>query len=382
MLQDCFARVISLGAATTLCQTFKPFFNRLRKADCKHKKPRYINIADGTAHLSGLGRPSRSQLLDQPLELLFVEVLDHFAHVLRMFARGDQQRIVGFDHDQVFHPDDGDKLPLGVNEVSLRIQRKVLIGNYDISAIVLAQVAMFVKRGPGTQVVPSEVCRNAVDARLAFALPGTRFEHGIIDTDVFALGIKFCEGLLEAASSIARRNLLQQRRCIRQMFTQRVGEGARTPNEHSAVPEEISSLDELLRDFGQRLLGEAPYLEYAFLRLIANFDIAVTSFRARGRNTDHHDVFAGSSDPGSMTNVLAEALLVRDYVIGGKHSDDCAGVAPLQQKGGQADCRSCVPSGGFSDDVLFWKTLELTEDRGAQVFVGDDPELFRLRQRR
>src|ERR1017187_10989582 len=88
------------------------------------------------------------------------------------------------------------------------------------------------------------------------------------------------------------------------MFTHRIGEGARTPNEHSAVPEEISSLDELLRDFGQRLLGEAPYLEYAFLRLIANFDIAVAGFRARGRNTDHHDVFAGSSDPDRKSTRL------------------------------------------------------------------------------
>src|ERR1019366_1411088 len=216
--------------------------------------------------------------LDQPLELLFVEVLDHFAHVLRMFARGDQQRIVGFDDDQVLHPHDCDELPLGVNEVPLRIQRKVLIGDYDIGAIFLACVAMFVKRGPGAQVVPSEVCRNAVDVRLAFALRGARFEHGIVDTDVLALGIKFCEGLVEAASSVAPRNLLQQRRCVRQMFPQRVGEGARTPNEHPAVPKEISSLDELLRDLGQRLLGKAPHLEYAFLRLIANFDIAVTSF--------------------------------------------------------------------------------------------------------
>src|ERR1017187_7576788 len=297
--------------------------------------------------------------LDQPLELLFVEVLDHFAHVLRMFARGDQQRIVGFDDDQVLHPHDCDELPLGVNEVSLRIQGKALLRDDDIVSVVLACVAMFVKRGPGTQVVPSEVCRNAVDVRLAFVLLGAGFEHGVVDTDVLAFRIEFGEGLVEAASSVTPRNFLQQRRCIRQMFTEGVGEGARTPNEHSAVPEEISSLDELFRDLGQRLLGEAPYLEYAFLRLIANFDIAVTSFRARGRNTDHHDVFAGSSDPGSMTNVLAEALLVRDYVIGGKHSDDCAGVAPLQQKGGQADCRSCVPSGGFSDDVLFWKTLEL-----------------------
>src|ERR1035441_7960710 len=53
MLQDCLAGIISLGASTTLCQTFKPLFNRLRKADCQHKTPRYINIANGSVHFHG-----------------------------------------------------------------------------------------------------------------------------------------------------------------------------------------------------------------------------------------------------------------------------------------------------------------------------------------
>src|ERR1019366_456110 len=320
--------------------------------------------------------------LDQPLELLLVEVLDHFAHVLRMFARGDQQRIVGFDDDQVLHPHDCDELPLGVNEVPLRIQGKAPLGDDDIISVALAQVAMFIERRPGAKVVPSEVCLDAVNVRLVLALGGAGLEYGIIHADVFALGIKFGEGLLEAATSVTGRNFFQQRRRVRQMLTQRIGEGARTPNEHSAVPEEISRLDELLGDLGQRLLGEAPYLQCAFLRRLANFDVSVAGLRARGSNTYHDNVFAGGSDPGGPPNVVAKALLVHDHVIGGKHSDDCGGVAPLQQKGSQSNCWSGIPSHGLGNDLLLGKTLKLSHNGGTQVLVGDDPELSRLRQER
>src|ERR1035441_11062663 len=90
-------------------------------------------------------------------------------------------------------------------------------------------------------VVPSEVCRKAVDVRLAFVLLGAGFERGVVDADVLAFRIEFGEGLVEAASSVTPRNFLQQRRCIRQMLTEGVGEGARTRSEERRVGKECRS---------------------------------------------------------------------------------------------------------------------------------------------
>src|SRR5208337_2217986 len=132
---------------------------------------------------------------------------------------------------------------------------------------VFAGAAMLVERGPGAKIIPPEARRDAVDARLAFALRRPRFEHGVVDADVFALGIELGECLVKAASSIAGGNLRQKRRRSRQMLAERVSQRPRTPNKHPAVPEEVARLDELLRHVGGRLLGEATNLKHTSCRL-------------------------------------------------------------------------------------------------------------------
>src|SRR5271165_3418891 len=240
---------------------------------------------------------------------------------------------------------------------------------------------MLVERGPGAKVIPSEARRDAIDVLLTFAFRRARLQHGVVNTDVLAPGIELRECLVEGPSPVARDYLFQQRRCVRQMLAKRISQGLRAPDEHPAVPEEIAGFNELLRHLDGRLLSEATDLENAILRLIADLDVAVPGFCASGRDADHNDVFASGCYLRCAFDVFAKALLVRDYVIGRKHSNHGRWVTPLQQKRRQADRRSRVSSYGFGNDLLLVQTLELPRDCVAKISIRDDPELLRIRQR-
>ncbi len=71
----------------------------------------------------------------QPLKLFVIQVLHHFADVLRLLARSDQQGIIGFDDHQVIHAHGCDKFPFGMNKVPLRVQREALLRLNYIFAI-------------------------------------------------------------------------------------------------------------------------------------------------------------------------------------------------------------------------------------------------------
>src|SRR5208337_146663 len=101
-------------------------------------------------------------------------MLDDFADVLRILARGDEQRIVSLDHNQVLHSDGCNELAFGVNEISLRIQGEALLRVDHVFAIRLAGTAMLIERGPGAKIIPSEARRDAIDARLAFTFRRAR----------------------------------------------------------------------------------------------------------------------------------------------------------------------------------------------------------------
>ena len=51
-----------------------------------------------------------------------------------------------------------------MNEIPRCIQREALFRRDDVSAVFLTAVAMFVKRRPGTQIVPAEAGGDAVEA--------------------------------------------------------------------------------------------------------------------------------------------------------------------------------------------------------------------------
>ena len=55
------------------------------------------------------------------MQLLLVQILHYFADVLRLFARGDQQSVVGFHHDQIVYAERCDKFSGRVNVIALGV---------------------------------------------------------------------------------------------------------------------------------------------------------------------------------------------------------------------------------------------------------------------
>ena len=60
----------------------------------------------------------------QFLQLLLIQMLHHFADILRLVERGDEKGVVRLDNDQITHAYQGDKFSGGVHVIILRIQGK------------------------------------------------------------------------------------------------------------------------------------------------------------------------------------------------------------------------------------------------------------------
>src|SRR5208282_5110619 len=121
-------------------------------------------------------------------------MLHHFAYILRLVEGGDEQRVFGLDNHQVAHADQSDKLSGSVNVIILRIQGKTArrrdqasVARFRLRRVVLVQ------RGPGAEVVPSEVGGQTEDARLDFTLGGSRLQHRKVDADVFTLRVELAK---------------------------------------------------------------------------------------------------------------------------------------------------------------------------------------------
>src|SRR3954454_11719649 len=125
----------------------------------------------------------------QLVQLLFVQVLHHFADILRLRPCRNQECVFSFDDYQIVHPYNGYEFSRRVDVVAHRIQRKdafpgylVVINRTPLGNMVLVQCS------PRTQVIPSEIGRQAEDVGRLF--PGTRLENRIIHADVLALWIE------------------------------------------------------------------------------------------------------------------------------------------------------------------------------------------------
>ena len=113
----------------------------------------------------------------------------------------------------------------------------------------------------------------------------------------------------------------------------------------------------------------------------AGFDIAVPGFGAGGRDADDDNVCAFGRNFSCTLDVGAEMFLVGNHVVGRKHSDHCRWIVAGQQERRQADGGRRVSSNRLGNNLLLVELLQLPDDGAAQVFIGDDPELFRLGQR-
>src|SRR5258708_6669184 len=145
------------------------------------------------------------------MQLLFIQMLHHFADILRLVESGYEQGVVGLDNHQVAHADQGDEFVEHVNIIILRVQGKSAGRRHRIpAATVCLRYVVLMQRSPGAKVVPSEVGGQTEDARLAFSLGRPRLEDRIVDADVLAPRIELSESLGELACAISGGNSFEK----------------------------------------------------------------------------------------------------------------------------------------------------------------------------
>src|SRR5580658_3982548 len=100
------------------------------------------------------------------------------------------------------HADGRHEFTRRMHVIALRIQdeRACTADNVARKWTALCRV-MLVQSGPGTQIVPAEIGRQAKDISGPLALRRTRLEHGVIDADVLAAGIQSAKRRREFASA-------------------------------------------------------------------------------------------------------------------------------------------------------------------------------------
>src|SRR5713101_2307798 len=153
------------------------------------------------------------------MQLLLIQVLHHFADILRLVERGNEQCVFGLDNHQVAYADQRDKFAEHVNIIVLRVQGKSAGRRHRIPAATLClRYVVLMQRSPGAKVVPSEVGGQTEDARLAFSLGRPRFQHRIVDADVLALRVELSESVRELARAISSGNFFEEPCGVRKML--------------------------------------------------------------------------------------------------------------------------------------------------------------------
>ena len=159
------------------------------------------------------------------------------------------------------------------------------LGIGDVAVGVAAQARLelvLVERGPGAEIVPTELGGNAIEIGEVLALGGARLEDGVVDGDVFALGIEGAKDLVELRRAVGGGDGFEQRRGLRQVLADGVGQGARRPEEHAGVPVVVARGDKLLGAVLVGLFDKAADVEGGVVaRCSRRFRCSRSRFRAR-----------------------------------------------------------------------------------------------------
>src|SRR5262249_20718226 len=152
----------------------------------------------------------------------------------------------------------GHELFRSINVIAAGMQSKAVFTFHHVAPVLLAGGRMvFVERCPRTEIVPAKIGVQAeqIGRMLAFSRPW--FKDGVVNADVFALGIKLREFLWEGFCAPGGSNFFQERRGLRKMLAQGQGKSARAPDKHSAVPVIIALSDKLFSPLQIRFFREA-----------------------------------------------------------------------------------------------------------------------------
>src|ERR1700674_4798461 len=328
------------------------------------------------------------------MQLFLIQMLHHFADILLLVERGDEQGVFGLDNHQVAHADQGDEFAEHVNIIVLRVQGKSAGRGRQIPAATFCLCyAVLMQRSPGAEVVPSEVGGQTEDAGLRFSLGRSRLQHRIVDADVFAPRIQLSKSVRELARAISGCNFFEKESGLGKMLAQRVRECVGAPEKHAAVPEVVARVEKLPGQAKIRLLREAAHaqrqsplaIERALLGRSSlgrtGFNIAIAGFGASRADAEHNDVFSRCGNLDSFGESSAVLGGVVDDVIGGKQTKHRLGIVAKQEKCRQTNGGRCIASGRLGDDLLRMKLRKLMKDGGTQVVVRNDPEPARRSHR-
>ena len=222
---------------------------------------------------------------------------------------------------------------------------------------------MLIQCGPGSEVVPAKIRGKTEDVPSLFPLRRTGLEHGIIHADVFTFRIQFAECSREPVGAKRGGDLLEQGCGHGQMLLQGVGQGARAPEKHSAVPEIIARVNELIRLRGIGLLGEAAHAQGLALICPSGLDVSIAGFRACGANAEHNNVRARGREFYAALQGFTKTFLIGDDVIRRKQTEHRRGILAQEKKCCQPDGRGCVPGNGLGDQLIFGHAGQLFGNR-------------------
>src|SRR5260221_8446443 len=107
------------------------------------------------------------------------------------------------------------------------------------------------------------------------ALGGTRFQHGIVNADVLALGVKLRVLVFKVFRAPGSGDPLQVGRSFGKMFAQSVGEGARAPDKDSTVPIIVSRSQELVRLLLVGLFRKTLHPEQLRIELVTGLNVSI-----------------------------------------------------------------------------------------------------------
>src|ERR1700689_2527098 len=115
------------------------------------------------------------------MNALFLKPLHNFADVLRTVTGAEEQRVVGFDEDEIADADGGDKFLRAPEIVAVGIERERSASG-NIRAALRRQ--NFVTGTPGADVAPTYLSGNHKHARRATSTRG-RLHDGVIHRNIF-----------------------------------------------------------------------------------------------------------------------------------------------------------------------------------------------------
>ena len=160
------------------------------------------------------------------------------------------------------------------------------------------------------------------------------------------------------------------------MLKKRVRQGARAPQKHSAIPEVISSFDELGGARRVRFFGEAPHLKSVVpdLKRRTGFDVSVAGLcagwggcRARQCSRPRQRSRFQFSRPPDM-------LFVADHMVGRETVREQPLVGIQQMNAASPIAGAVLRPDWLGENLILAEARQLAHDLTLQMLVGDDPE--------